>query len=153
LKIKNLRFRFPGRKPILDKVNLTISKGKIVALYGEVGSGKSTLVDILQGFYNFEDGEILIGGKDIKQINNGELRSKIAIVPQKEKIFNSTIIDNICLSNNQNELQEAVDLCSQEGFDFYINKFQQGLPDTHRRKRCKSIRRSTPTHFSSQGAL
>jgi ABC-type multidrug transport system fused ATPase/permease subunit len=97
-----------------------------VALYGEVGSGKSTLVDILQGFYNFEDGEILIGGKDIKQINNGELRSKIAIVPQKEKIFNSTIIDNICLSNNQNELQEAVDLCSQEGFDFYINKFQQG---------------------------
>jgi ABC-type bacteriocin/lantibiotic exporter with double-glycine peptidase domain len=126
IEIKNLRFRFPGRKPILDKVNLTISKGKIVALYGEVGSGKSTLVDILQGFYNFEDGEILIGGKDIKQINNGELRSKIAIVPQKEKIFNSTIIDNICLSNNQNELQEAVDLCSQEGFDFYINKFQQG---------------------------
>jgi ABC-type bacteriocin/lantibiotic exporter with double-glycine peptidase domain len=126
IKIENLRFRFPGRKPILDKVNLTISKGKIVALYGEVGSGKSTLVDILQGFYNFEDGEILIGGKDIKQINNGELRSKIAIVPQKEKIFNSTIIDNICLSNNQNELQEAVDLCSQEGFDFYINKFQQG---------------------------
>ena len=103
-----------------------MSKGKIVALYGEVGCGKSTLVDILQGFYNFEQGEILIDGTDIHQISIKELRGKISVVPQKEKIFNSTIIDNICLSNNQNDLQEAVDLCSQEGFDFYFQKFQQG---------------------------
>lgn len=126
IEVKDLCFRFPGRKPILEQVNLNLSKGKIVALYGEVGSGKSTLVDILQGFYNFEDGEILVDGTDINQINIKELRSRIAIVPQKEKIFNSTIIDNICLSNNQNELQDAVDLCSQEGFDLYMNKFQQG---------------------------
>lgn len=124
--IIDLRFRFPGRKPILERVNLNLSKGKIVALYGEVGSGKSTLVDVLQGFYNFEQGEILIDGTDIHQISIKELRSKIAVVPQKEKIFNSTVIDNICLSNNQNELQEAVDLCQKEGFDYYIEKFQQG---------------------------
>jgi len=126
IEIRDLRFRFPGRKPILERVNLTMSKGKIVALYGEVGSGKSTLVDLLQGFYEFEEGEVLLGNMDIRKITTSELRSKIAVAPQKEKIFNSTIIDNICLSNNQNELQEAVDFCSQEGFDFYINKFQQG---------------------------
>lgn len=126
IEIKNLRFRFPGRKPILENVNLKLSKGKIVALYGEVGSGKSTLVDILQGFYSYEQGTILIDDIDLQKISIKELRSKIAVVPQKEKIFNSTIIDNICLSNNPNELQEAVELCTKEGFNQFIEKFQQG---------------------------
>lgn len=126
IEIKDLRFRFPGRKPILESVHLELSLGKIVALYGEVGSGKSTLVNVMQGFYSYEQGKILLDGMDLKKVSIKELRRKIAVVPQKEKIFNSTIIDNICLSNNQNELQHAVDFCNQEGFDYYIEKFQQG---------------------------
>jgi ATP-binding cassette subfamily B protein len=126
IEIKGLRFRFPGRKPILESVDLSLSKGKIVALFGEVGSGKSTLVDILQGFYDFESGSIYLNNQDIHSFNLRELRSKIAVATQKEKIFNSTIIDNICLSNNQNELQEAVAFCIREGFDVFVNKFQQG---------------------------
>jgi len=124
--VKDLRFRFPGRKPILESVDLSLSKGKIVALFGEVGSGKSTLVDLLQGFYDFEAGSIHLDNRDIHSFTPHELRRIIAVAPQKEKIFNSTIIDNICLSNDQNELQEAAAFCSREGFDVFINKFQQG---------------------------
>ena len=93
IEIRDLRFRFPGRKPILDRVNLDLSRGKIVGLFGEVGSGKSTLVDILQGFYKFEQGKVLIDGSNIEEVGVRELRSKIAVVPQKgEKSLISTII-------------------------------------------------------------
>lgn len=126
LEIRNLKFRFPGKRPLLERINLSLSKGTIVALYGEVGSGKSTLVDILQRFYAFEHGRILAGGRDWNTIDLSTWRRKIAVVPQKEKIFNSTIIDNISLSNDQNEFQDVVDFCIREGFHPYIEKFQQG---------------------------
>jgi len=84
------------------------------------------LVDILQGFYDFEGGEILINDIDIHQLNVSELRDIIAVVPQKEKIFNSSVIDNICLSNNQNELEDVIKFCEKEGFNNFIEKFQQG---------------------------
>lgn len=124
--LQNLRFRFPGKRPLLEKVDLHIEKGKIVALFGEVGSGKSTLVDILQRFYSFEAGNILIDGKDWESIHLSEWRSKISIVPQKEKIFNSTVLDNICMSNDQNEFEEAVQFCESFGFNKFIERFQQG---------------------------
>jgi ATP-binding cassette subfamily B protein len=124
--VQNLRFRFPGKKPLLDKVDLHIEKGKIVALFGEVGSGKSTLVDILQRFYVYEAGNILVDDKDWKSINLPDWREKISIVPQKEKIFNSTVLDNICLSNDQNEFEEVIKLCESYGFNKFIEKFQQG---------------------------
>jgi ABC-type bacteriocin/lantibiotic exporter with double-glycine peptidase domain len=126
IEVQDLRFRFPGKKPILKSVNLEFAKGEITALYGEVGTGKSTLVDILQGFYDFEGGEILINDIDIHQLNVSELRDIIAVVPQKEKIFNSSVIDNICLSNNQNELEDVIKFCEKEGFNNFIEKFQQG---------------------------
>ncbi len=125
LEIKNMKFRFPGKRPLFEHVNLSLSKGTIVALYGEVGSGKSTLVDILQRFYIFEEGEILADGKDWGIIGIRDWRHRIAVVPQKEKIFNSTVIDNISLSNDQNEFKEVVEFCIREGFHPYIEKFPQ----------------------------
>ncbi len=124
--IRDLKFRFPGKKPLFEQVNLSLSKGIIVALYGEVGSGKSTLVDIIQRFYTFEQGMILADGKDWSIIDTGRWRNKIAVVPQNEKIFNSTVIDNINLNNNQNEFREVIEFCMREGFHKYIEKFPQG---------------------------
>ena len=126
IEIKNLKFRFPGKRPLLKQANLVLRRGQIAALFGDVGSGKSTLVDILQRFYFFEDGKVLVNGRDWNSIELGAWRKKLAVVPQKEKIFNSTVIDNISLGNNPNEYNDVVKFCKQQGFHPYIEKLQQG---------------------------
>lgn len=126
LEVCDLRFRFPGKRPLFDRVSFSLSKGTIVALYGEVGSGKSTLVDILQRFYPFEQGRIVYNGRDWKATDLRTWRSIMAVVPQKEKIFNSTVLDNISMSNDQNLAQDVLDFCVREGFHPYFEKFQQG---------------------------
>ena len=126
LEVCDLRFRFPGKRPLFDRVSFSLSKGAIVALYGEVGSGKSTLVDILQRFFPFEQGRIVYDGRDWKATDLRTWRSIMAVVPQKEKIFNSTVLDNISMSNDQNLAQDVLDFCVREGFHPYFEKFQQG---------------------------
>src|SRR5690606_36070019 len=92
LLLQNLSFRFHGRSPTLKDVNLQVKTGEIIAVFGPVGSGKSTLVDLIQRFYLPETGIITINGKDLAGYGLPTWRSMIAAVAQTEKIFNSTIL-------------------------------------------------------------
>jgi ATP-binding cassette, subfamily C, bacteriocin exporter len=126
LKIQNLSFRFPGQPTLLKEINLTIQKGEIVAILGESGKGKSTLLQILQKFYNPESGEILLNNHtqwtDIQVV---DWRSIVGVVPQSIKIFNGTLLENISLGKDIENPQAIIDFCQKTGFHSYFTNFPQ----------------------------
>ena len=94
LKIRNVTFKF-DKTPILKNINLTIKPGETIAIVGPSGSGKSTLFDLILGIYKDYAGEIIYGGKNIKDINIIDWRNTISYVPQENNIMSGTILDNI----------------------------------------------------------
>jgi len=80
---------------VLEKINITIKKGEKVAFVGQIGSGKSTMIKLLMGFQPLIMGIISIGGVNINTISNKEIRKNIFYIPQKPKLFNRTLYDNI----------------------------------------------------------
>lgn len=131
LSIHGLTFRYPGRKALLQKIDLHIQKGELVALLGESGGGKSTLLQILQRFYSPEEGQILYNEKDIQSFALPVYRSMLGVVPQQVKIFNGTLLDNILMGEISEELaQGKMDpgllRLQNWGLDRYFHAFPQG---------------------------
>lgn len=127
ISIQNLSFRFAGRSELFSNININIEKGTFTAIVGESGSGKSTLGQILQRFYSFENGEIIVNNK--LQFNDIELksyRSLIGVVPQEITIFNGNVLFNILLDEVDNN-ENAIDFLIAFGFDVYFNQLPRGL--------------------------
>ncbi|MFM6993889.1 MAG: peptidase domain-containing ABC transporter [Sediminibacterium sp.] len=125
LEIKNISFRFPGRKSLLENISMEVNKGEIVALLGECGCGKSTALQIIQKFYASENGGILVNGKNLNQINTPLWRNVIANVPQEIKIFNGSLLYNITLNNKLTMLEEVHQFCVKYGFEKYFLELPQ----------------------------
>ena len=96
IEFKNLSFKYENTE-VLTNINFSIGKGKMVAIVGRSGGGKSTLADLLARFYDLERGQILIDNNNIKDINIADLRSLMGIVSQESILFNDTIYNNIRL--------------------------------------------------------
>lgn len=125
LKINNLSFRFAGRSQLLKDIDLTIEKGKITAIVGESGSGKSTLGQVLQKFYPFENGTIIVNNKHhLTDINLENWRNIIGVVPQEINIFNGNVIDNILLGSKETP-ENIIKFCQNYGFEDFINTLPQ----------------------------
>lgn len=128
IEIKDLSFRFAGRTPLLKGINLEIYNGKISVLLGNSGCGKSTLLQILQKFYSQESGFVLVNGKyELQNIPTRKWRNLIGVVPQEIKLFNSSIIENICLSEQESDFEEVLKLCKGYGMESFFYQFPQGL--------------------------
>lgn len=126
LEIQNLSFRFPGRKQILEDVNIKLNKGELIAIIGESGCGKSTLSYLLQKFYTSETGNIIINeSKSLDDINTNSWRKIIGVVPQDIHIFNGNVIDNICLGDIEKEAEKVLKFLAKYGFDKFIDSFPQ----------------------------
>jgi ATP-binding cassette, subfamily B, bacterial MsbA len=96
IELRNVGFAYANSsRPALEGINLVIPKGKIVALVGSSGGGKSTLVDLLPRFHDVSEGEILLDGTDIRNYRLHDLRSLMGIVSQEPVLFNDTIFNNI----------------------------------------------------------
>jgi ABC-type bacteriocin/lantibiotic exporter with double-glycine peptidase domain len=127
LEIKNLSFRFAGRKQLFKDINISANKNECIAIVGESGSGKSTLGQILQKFYPFENGEILINNKyNFNQINTEDWRNIIGIIPQNITIFSGNVVTNILLGKE--DIPENIDhFCKEYGFTEFIKTLPQGF--------------------------
>lgn len=123
--LENLSFRFPGRSLLLKGINFSIKRGQIVTFFGEIGCGKSTLLGILQRFHSIESGDIKVNGENWNEISTVNWRSKIGAVAQQVQLFNSTILENICLEEKPNP-EKVVQFCEEYGFHRFIMEFQQG---------------------------
>lgn len=126
LDVQNLSFRFPGRKRILEDINLSLKKGELVAVIGESGHGKSTLAYLLQKFYEPESGKIIINNnQSLDEINTNSWRQIIGVVPQEIHIFNGNVIDNICLGDSEKEAEKVLQFLVDNGFEKFINDLPQ----------------------------
>ena len=126
LEVKNISFRFAGRKSILQDISFKVAKGEMIAILGESGCGKSTAMAILEKFYQAEQGEILVNNIPIENIYTPTWRNIVATVPQEIKLFNGTLIENIAIGNAQEEILAIVDFCNAKGFSKYFEAMPQG---------------------------
>jgi subfamily B ATP-binding cassette protein MsbA len=95
IEIREVSFSYGNGVSVLNNVSLTVREGQTVALVGFSGSGKSTLVDLLPRFIDPQEGQVLLGGVDVREVRLAELRSRIAVVQQHTFLFNDTIYNNI----------------------------------------------------------
>jgi len=101
VEFRNVAFSYNDcEDPTLRDVNFTVPSGSTVALIGPSGSGKSTLMNLLQRLYDPQSGNILIGGKDLRDITQESLREQIAVVPQEVDLFSRSILENIGYESN-----------------------------------------------------
>ena len=127
LEIKNLAFRFAGRKQLFKNLNISVFKNQCIAIVGESGCGKSTLGQILQKFYPFESGDIIVNGKnDLIDISTDNWRNIIGVVPQDITIFGGNVITNILLGK-EDTLENIQKFCKDYGFEDFIKSLPQGF--------------------------
>ncbi|NML20427.1 ABC transporter ATP-binding protein [Pseudoflavitalea sp. G-6-1-2] len=118
IEFRNVSFKYED-VTILDDINLTIEKGKTIALVGSSGAGKSTLADLVPRFHDVSSGELLIDGVNIKDISLLSLRDQIGIVTQEPILFNDTIASNIALGNpvaTIDEIEHAARIANAHDF-------------------------------------
>jgi subfamily B ATP-binding cassette protein MsbA len=102
IEFKNVSFRYPNsERGALENIHLEIPKGKIVALVGASGAGKSTMADLLPRFYDPTEGQILLDGNDLRDLRLFDLRALLGIVSQEAILFNDTVRNNILFSSAQ----------------------------------------------------
>ena len=108
IEFKDISFSYDGRREVLKHINLTVQKGKTVALVGQSGSGKSTLVDLLPRYHDVQAGEITIDGINIKDVTVHDLRSLIGNVNQEAILFNDSFFNNIAFGVENATLEQVV---------------------------------------------
>lgn len=120
--LHDITFRYGSRKPIYEHLSLEIVPGSWTAFVGPSGCGKTTLTKLLLKFYLPEEGQILIDGNDIRDIDAQFLRSKIGYVPQDVFLFSGTVMENIVLHHPEASLEEAMQAAKKSGAHEFIEK-------------------------------
>ena len=108
IELKNISFSYDGTRQVLKNINITIPKGKTIALVGQSGSGKSTLVDLLPRYHDIQEGEILIDGINIKELRIANLRSLIGNVNQEAILFNDSFFNNIAFGVENATMEQVI---------------------------------------------
>lgn len=106
IRLENVSFSYPSR-PVLKSINVTIPKGKTVALVGPSGGGKSTFMDLLPRFIDAAEGQVLIDGTDVRQIRQESLWSMFGLVNQESMLFNDTIYQNIAFGSPEATMEQV----------------------------------------------
>ena len=148
IEFKNVTFRHKGaEEPVLKDISFTAEPGKVTAIIGGTGSGKSTLIDLIPRFYDVEKGEIAIGGIPVKDIPMETLRHKIGLVPQKGILFSGTIRENIAYGKpdaTDEEIYKAAKIAQalpfieekEEGIDTYISQGGKNVSGGQKQRLC-----------------
>ena len=121
----DVTFRY-GKDDVLKGINLTINKGKVIALVGESGGGKSTLVDLLPRFYDVCEGQILVDGHDIRDYKIDDLRGLMGIVTQESILFNDTVFNNIAFGMENVSMEAVVEAAKVANAHEFIMEMEHG---------------------------
>ena len=126
LEFCNVSFGYDSKRPVLKDINLLIEPYQTVALVGRSGSGKSTLVKLLLRYFEPNQGQILIDGQDIWQLDVSDYRRRLAIVHQEVDVFNGTMLDNLTYGNRLASFEQVQEACRIARVDEVIQQLPQG---------------------------
>lgn len=126
IEFKNASFKYEKSEEILNKINLNIKKGQIVAIVGPSGAGKSTLVDLIPRFYDLTDGNLFIDGTDIRKYKINSLRKYMGIVTQETILFNDTIRNNIAYGESGIPIEKIIEASKAANAHKFIEKIETG---------------------------
>ncbi|GEJ48048.1 MULTISPECIES: ABC transporter ATP-binding protein [unclassified Chryseobacterium] len=126
IEFKDIGFYYDKANLILKNFNLTIPKGKTVALVGQSGSGKTTIANLLARFYDVSEGEILIDGTDIKHLKLQEYRQLLGMVTQESVLFNDSVYNNILMGKPDATKDEVIAAAKIANADSFISNLSEG---------------------------
>ncbi|PSV34236.1 ABC transporter ATP-binding protein [Photobacterium sp. GB-27] len=128
IRFNNVSFHYPSRlnHPAINQLNLVAEQGKVLALVGPSGAGKTTLFELLQRFYDPQQGQVLIGNKDIRQFAPNELRQHMALVPQQPALFSNDVFHNIRYGNPDATDEEVIEAAKKAHAHAFIEKLPNG---------------------------
>ncbi len=127
IRFDKVDFSYDGENKVIHDLSFEIKPGETLAIVGSTGSGKTTIINILNRFYEIQDGSIQIDGKDIRDIELNNLRQRISMVLQDVFLFNGTVLENITLKDDSISKEQVIEAAKMIGAHRYI----QDMPDTY----------------------
>lgn len=128
IEFRNVSFRYSkdAEKNILEDINLSIRSGETLGIIGGTGSSKSSLIQLIPRLYDAEEGQVLVGGNDVKNYSFKNLRNEIAVVPQQSLLFSGTIRDNILWGNLDATEEDIIAAAKAAEAHDFITEFEKG---------------------------
>ncbi|MBC7326278.1 MAG: ATP-binding cassette domain-containing protein, partial [Moorella sp. (in: Bacteria)] len=127
LQVTGLRFRYAPEEPlVLAGIDFTLPAGRRLAIVGPGGAGKSTLVNLLLRFWDYEDGSIRLGGYELKDYPREELHRLLAVVTQHTHLFNATIAENLLLARPEASREDMLRAARESRLHDFIQNLPQG---------------------------
>ena len=131
VEFRDIHFSYNGKQEVLSGINLMVKRGQTIAIVGQSGSGKSTLVDLLPRYHDVCSGQILVDGKDVRQLRLSDLRNLIGNVNQEAILFNDTFFNNISFGVENATMEQVIEaakianahdfiMASEKGYDTMI---------------------------------
>ena len=149
IEFKNVGFSYVGdcNKECMSNINLSIKSGEMVGILGGTGSGKTTLVSMLPRLYDATSGEVIVGGRNVKEYDIKALRDSVSVVLQKNVLFSGTLRDNMKWGNpdvTDEQIAEALEIASAtdfvngfaDGYDHYIEQGGSNLSGGQKQRLC-----------------
>ncbi len=123
-------YRKDSKSPVLKDINLKIESGEVIGIIGGTGSAKTSLVNLISRLYDVTGGEILVGGRNVREYDMESLRNQVSVVLQNNVLFSGTILDNLRWGNREATEEECREACRAACADEFIQRFPEGY-ETH----------------------
>ena len=128
VEFRNVSFAYKKdfNESVLKNINLCIQSGETIGIMGATGSAKTSLVNLISRLYDVTEGEVLVGGRNVKEYDMESLRNQVSVVLQNNVLFSGTILDNLRWGNMNATEEECREVCRQACADEFIQKFPDG---------------------------
>lgn len=125
IEFKNVEFAYKkdSKEPVLTDINLKIRSGETIGIVGGTGSAKTSLVNLVSRLYDVTKGEVLVGGRNVREYDMESLRKQVAVVLQKNVLFSGTILENLRWGNKNATDEECIEACKLACADEFIERF------------------------------
>lgn len=127
IEFKNVDFAYnkTAQKPVLSNINLSIKAGETIGIIGGTGSAKTSLVNLISRLYDVTGGEVLVGGRDVREYDLETLRNEVSVVLQKNVLFSGTILENLRWGDENATEEECIRACKLACADEFIQKMPE----------------------------